>query len=332
VARGAACPPQLDRLAEVRGRPWAYSWRRRRANALLAEDAAFCAALRASSPSLLLPSRLLVELSQADVDALRRAATPSGASAPVATQVALTAHALLVLLSFAPTAPQGRVRVGVLTDARRFLERADAFGNWYFCVYVCWTMSRTSKAADTPTQQLVDAASAIARGMSAVDHKFAVRALSQQAALHAPSPILRTVDRACTGNIQQVFACRDAKRALATRTLGSGISIGHKWMGPLQLRDADVDFDIEMNTAAVELPCFGPRRGDADTPVAMQVSACLTSRPEFLRQIMCLPASDGGVVLCIPNALFGYQVQRSSEVRAALRNVQTYNDSAADRE
>ena len=136
AASGAIDAPQSERRAGVRSRPWGHSYLRRlrRAEALRAEDAAFCSALREQCAGL--SCRLRVEFSSAELDALRRFATPPGAATLVTTQVALTAHALLTLRSFDQTPrAESRVRVGVLTDARRFLPRADAFGNWYFCAY-----------------------------------------------------------------------------------------------------------------------------------------------------------------------------------------------------
>ena len=349
----------------------------------MAEDEEFCAELRSSSvpgggSSSPLPSRLLVELPQADLAELRRFATPQGEPL-VTTQEALTAHLLLALLSFAPlpspspspssgvtTASNGqrRVRVGVLMDGRRFLKAADAFGNWYFAVYVCWTIggldSNAPLSAEQRRQQLIQAASAIARGLGAVDASFATHALSHSTFLRAkkwPSLIQRVVDRMRHpmsrqqpraslggGDLPRRVAERDARRALATRNLGGGVSIGHEWMTPSQLTDASVDLNVEMNIAASELPTFGPpqrRHGEAEEDevvgggtqgaATMQASACLTSRPEWLRQVMCLPREGGGVVLCIPDTRFGvnFHVERRGELRAALRNVATYRSDSA---
>ena len=372
--------PQPGRRAGVPGRPWGLFWRQRRAEALMAEDEEFCAELRSSSvpggSGSPLPSRLLVELPQADLEELRRFATPQGEPL-VTTQEALTAHLLLALLSFAPlpspspssgvtTASDGqrRVRVGVLMDGRRFLKDADAFGNWYFSVYVCWTMggqdSNAPLSAERRRQQLIQAASAIARGLGAVDSSFAAHALSHSTFLRAkkwPSLIQRAVDRMRHpmsrhqtraslggGDLPRNIAERDARRALATRNLGGGVSIGHEWMTPSQLTDASVDLNVEMNIAAAELPTFGPpqrRHGDGGEVVVggggtqgaatMQASACLTARPEWLRQVMCLPREGGGVVLCIPDTRFGvsFHVERRGELRAALHNVATYRSDSA---
>ena len=372
--------PQPGRRAGVPGRPWGLFWRQRRAEALMAEDEEFCAELRSSSvpgggSGSPLPSRLLVELPQADLEELRRFATPQGEPL-VTTQEALTAHLLLALLSFAPlpspslssgvtTASNGqrRVRVGVLMDGRRFLKDADAFGNWYFSVYVCWTMggldSNAPLSAEQRRQQLIQAASAIARGLGAVDSSFAAHALSHSTFLRAkkwPSLIQRAVDRMRHpmsrhqtraslggGDLPRNIAERDARRALATRNLGGGVSIGHEWMTPSQLMDASVDLNVEMNIAAAELPTFGPpqRRhgegaeevvgGDTQGVATMQASACLTARPEWLRQVMCLPREGGGVVLCIPDTRFGgsYHVERRVQLRAALHNVATYRSDSA---
>ena len=113
------------------------------------------------------------------------------------------------------------------------------------------------------------------------------------------------------------------------RTLGGGISIGHEWMSPSQLASVGVGFDMEMNLAAAELPRFGPRgidQGEGEgVPAAMQTSACLTTRPAWLRQIMCLPRAGGGVVLCIPHSLFDHQAHQTAQLRAKLCDVQTYS-------
>ena len=82
--------------------------------------------------------------------------------------------------------------------------------------------------------------------------------------------------------------------------------------------------------AAAELQRFGPRGTDATdegegVPAAMQTSACLTMRPAWLRQIMCLPRAGGGVVLCIPHTLFDHQAHQSSQLQAKLCDVQTYS-------
>ena len=74
--------------------------------------------------------------------------------------------------------------------------------------------------------------------------------------------------------------------------------------------------------AGGELPRFGPRGADEGEGVpatSMQTSACLTTRPDWLRQVMCLPKAGGGVVLCIPHAVFDHlphQAAHSCDVRA----------------
>ena len=197
AASGTIDAPQSERRAGVRSRPWGHSYLRRlrRAEALRAEDTAFCSALRDQCAGL--SCRLRVEFSSVELEALRRAATPPGATALVTTQVALTAHALLTLLtlrSFGQTPrAESRVRVGVLIDARRFLPRADAFGNWYFCAYVCWSLDHGRDATGGPRQQLVEAAAALARGLEAVDNRFALHALSHATFLDSPPAAVRRV-------------------------------------------------------------------------------------------------------------------------------------------
>ena len=373
--------PQPDRRAGVPSRPWGFMKRQRTARALIAEDKQFYAALRSSSVPggsvSPLPSRLLVELPQTELEALRRCATPPGEPL-VTTQEALTAHLLLALLTFAlspspscgwtTTSSNGqrRVRVGVLMDGRRFLKDADAFGNWYFSAYICWTMggldSSAALSAEQRRLQLIHAASVIARGLGAVDSSFAVHALSHGTYLHDrkwPLVIQRAADRIRHpmsrhqthalggGDLPRRIAERDAKRALATRTLGGGVSIGHEWMAPSQLMDAGIDLNVEMNIAAAELPTFGPptrQRGEEEEVVVvggstqgaptMQASACLTAHPEWIRQVMCLPREGSGVVLCIPDTHFGgsFHVERRCELRAALRNVAKYQSDSAGRD
>ena len=80
--------------------------------------------------------------------------------------------------------------------------------------------------------------------------------------------------------------------------------------------------------AAAELPRFGPRgtdEGDEGAPATMTTSACLTVRPAWLRQIMCLPRAGGGVVLCIPHTLFEHQAHQAAQIRAKLCDVQAYS-------
>ena len=152
-----------------------------------------------------------------------------------------------------------------------------------------------------------------------------------------------------------------AMRTLSGSSASSrGISIGHEWMSPSQLASVGVGFDMvlvltltlhpnpnpkvrpspspspspnpnpnqEMNMAGGELPRFGPR-GRADegegVPATMQTSACLTTRPDWLRQVMCLPRAGGGVVLCIPHAVFDHLPHQAAQLRAKLCDVQTYS-------
>ena len=82
--------------------------------------------------------------------------------------------------------------------------------------------------------------------------------------------------------------------------------------------------------AAAELQRFGPRGTDATdegegVPAAMQTSACLTTRPAWLRQIMCLPRAGGGVILCIPHTFFDHEAHQTAQLRAKLSDVQTYS-------
>ena len=165
--------------------------------------------------------------------------------------------------------------------------------------------------------------------------------------------------------MERAVAQRNAERALAMRTLGGGstssrgISIGHEWMSPSQLASVGVGFDMvlvltltlhpnpnpkvrpspspspspnpnpnqEMNMAGGELPRFGPRGADEGegVPPTMQTSACLTTRPDWLRQVMCLPRAGGGVVLCIPHAVFDHLPHQAAQLRAKLCDVQTYS-------
>ena len=75
--------------------------------------------------------------------------------------------------------------------------------------------------------------------------------------------------------------------------------------------------------AAAELPRFGSRGTDEGEGVlaSMQTSACLTTRPVWLRQIMCLPRAGGGIVLCIPHTLFDHQAHQAAQLRAKLCDV-----------
>ena len=167
------------------------------------------------------------------------------------------------------------------------------YGNYYFCCYVTFSLDRPSQAAAAENDRLRAAASALNRGLQAVDRAFALEALSHSSSLSTQPPALLRA----TGSsmLYGAWSQRDARRAVAARTLDDGITLGYKYMNSTQLKAAGIDLEVEINTAAVELPAF------ASDGKVMRVSECFTSRPAWLRQVMCLPRAGGGATLWVPS-------------------------------